>query len=78
MFKRFLEWKVLVGKATGRKLKALYTDNGSEYRSVEFEAYLKKVRYELTVPKIQCQVLKQYTFHFISLSCNEVSVQDTY
>ena len=40
-------------KSTGQKLKALHTDNGGEYISSEFEAYLKKgVRYELTVPKI--------------------------
>ena len=40
-------------KSTGRKLKALRTDNGGEYTSAEFEAYLRKegVRHELTVPK---------------------------
>ena len=53
VFKQFLEWKALVEKSTGRKLKALRTDNGGEYTSAEFEAYLRKegVRHELTVPK---------------------------
>ena len=53
VFKQFLEWKALVEKSTGRKLKALHTDNGGEYTSAEFEAYLRKegVRHELTVPK---------------------------
>jgi len=40
VFERFLEWKALVEKSTGRKLKALRTDNGGEYTSAEFEAYL--------------------------------------
>ena len=53
VFERFLELKALVEKSTGRKLKALRTDNGDEYTSTEFETYLKKegVRHELTVPK---------------------------
>ena len=53
VFARFLEWKALAEKSTGRKLKVLRTDNGSEYTSAEFEAYMKKegVRHELTVPK---------------------------
>ena len=52
VFEKFLEWKALVEKSTGRKLKALRTDNGGEYTSAEFEAYLRKegVRHELTVP----------------------------
>ena len=53
VFKQFLEWKAMVEKSTGRKLKTLRTDNGGEYTSTEFEAYLKTegVRHELTVPK---------------------------
>ena len=53
VFEKFLEWKALVEKSTGHKLKALRTDNGGEYTSAEFEAYMKKegVRHELTVPK---------------------------
>ena len=53
VFERFLEWKALVEKSTGRKLKTLRTDNGGEYTSAVFETYLRKegVRHELTVPK---------------------------
>ena len=43
----------MVERSTGRKLKALRTDNGGEYTSREFETYLKTegIRNELTVPK---------------------------
>ena len=53
VFARFLEWKALVENSTGRKLKALRTDNGGEYASKEFETYLKQngIRHERTVPK---------------------------
>ena len=53
VFKQFLEWKAMVEKSTGRKLKTLRTDNGGEFTSREFDAYLKAegVRHELTVPK---------------------------
>ena len=53
VFKKFLEWKALVEKSTGKKLRVLRTDNGGEYTSAEFENYLKKegVRHQLTVPK---------------------------
>ena len=53
VFAQFLEWKALVENSTGRKLKALRTDNGGEYTSKEFETYLKQdgIRHERTVPK---------------------------
>ena len=53
VFARFLEWKAIVEKSSGRKLKVLRTDNGGEYTSTKFEAYLKAegVRHERTVPK---------------------------
>lgn len=53
VFEQFLEWKALVKKSTGRKLKVLCTDNGGEYTSTEFERYLRSegVRHELAVPK---------------------------
>ena len=52
VFQRFKEWKVLVEKASGRKVKILRSDNGGEYTSAEFAAYLTKegVRHELTIP----------------------------
>ena len=53
VFERFLEWKALVERSTGRKLKALRTDNGGEFTSTEFKDYLKRegIRHELSVPK---------------------------
>ena len=53
VFGKFIEWKAMVEKSTGQKLKKLRTDNGGEYVSNEFEGYLKEegVRHELTVPK---------------------------
>ena len=53
VFEKFTEWKALVEKSTGWKLKTLHTDNGGEYTSAEFTMYLKKegVRHEFTVPK---------------------------
>ena len=53
VFTRFLEWKSMVGRSTGRKLKTLRTDNGGEYTSRDFQSYLKTegIRHELTVPK---------------------------
>ena len=41
VFDKFLEWKAQVEKSTGRKLKALRTDNGGEYMPAKFESYLK-------------------------------------
>ena len=50
---KFLEWKALVEKFSGRKVKILRTDNGGEYTSMELENYLKKegITHQLTVPK---------------------------
>ena len=52
VLQRFKEWKVLVEKASGRKIKTLRSDNGGEYTSAEFAAYLTEegVRHELTIP----------------------------
>ena len=43
----------MVEKSTGKKLKAIRTDNGGEFTSREFETYLKEegIRHELTIPK---------------------------
>ena len=53
VFKIFLEWKSMVEKSSGEKIKILRSDNGGEYTSKEFEDYLKKngIRHEHTVPK---------------------------
>ena len=53
VFEKFLEWKAMVERSTGRKLKTLRTDNGGEYTSTQFGEYLRSegIRHELTVPK---------------------------
>ena len=53
VFDRFLKWKALVEKSSGRQLKVLRTDNGGESMSTKFEDYLKPggVRHERTVAK---------------------------
>ena len=53
VFKCLLEWKAMVEKSCGGKLKVLRSDNGGEYTGREFQEYLKAegVRHELTVPK---------------------------
>ena len=52
VFQRFQEWKALVEKSSGRKVKALRSDNGGEYTSTEFNSYLIKegIKHELTTP----------------------------
>ena len=53
VFEKFTDWKSMVEKSSGMKVKVLRTDNGEEYTSKEFEQYLKKqgTQHELTVPK---------------------------
>ena len=53
VFDCFLRWKALVEKSSGRKMKAIRTDNGGEYTSAKFEDYLRSegIRHERTIPK---------------------------
>ena len=53
VFEKFLEWKSMVERSTGRNLKVLCSNNGGEYMSTQFQSYLKKegIRHELTVPR---------------------------
>ena len=53
VFDRFVEWKALVEKSSRKKVKTLRSDNGGEYTSKKFEAYLKSegIRHECTIPK---------------------------
>ncbi len=44
VFKRFQEWKAMVEKLSGRKLKVLWLDNGGEYTSERFTDYLRSCR----------------------------------
>ena len=52
VLQRFQEWKALVEKLSGRKIKTLQSDNGGEYTSAEFSSYLAKegIKHELTIP----------------------------
>ena len=40
VFSKFLEWKSMVEKSSGEKIKTRCSDNGSEYTSKKFEDYL--------------------------------------
>ena len=52
-FQKFTQWKAMVEKSSGLKIKVLRTDNRGEYTSNEFETYLKKegTQHETTIPK---------------------------
>ena len=53
VFQKFKEWKTIIEKATGKKVKTFRTDNGGEYTSTESDEYLTKegIKHELTIPK---------------------------
>ena len=53
VFGKFIEWKSLVEKSSGYKVKKLRTDNRGEYTSTDFESYLKKegIEHQYTIPK---------------------------
>lgn len=53
VFEKFCKWKSMVEKSSGKKLKVIRTDNGEEFTSKEFEAFLAKegVRHKLIIPK---------------------------
>ena len=42
VFQKFKEYKAIVEKHTGKQIKILRSDNGTEYCNAEFEEYLKK------------------------------------
>uniref|UniRef100_A0A1X7VCR3 Integrase catalytic domain-containing protein n=1 Tax=Amphimedon queenslandica TaxID=400682 RepID=A0A1X7VCR3_AMPQE len=49
----FIEWKSMVEKSTGKKLKVLISNNGGKFTSNEFIAYLTSegIKHELTIPR---------------------------
>ena len=49
VFEKFREWKTMIEKSTGSRLKAIRTDNGGEFTSREFLT-TEGVRHELTIP----------------------------
>lgn len=52
VFERFVEFKNFAERQTERQIKALRTDNGTEYLSSNFENYMKKygIQHQLTAP----------------------------
>ena len=52
VFEKFREFAAYAERATGRKIKALRTDNGTEYLSRAFQAHLKEqgIRHQTSVP----------------------------
>ena len=52
-YSKFCEFKALVEKESGKKVKALRSDNGGEYISGEFKDFYSKegIRRELIVPQ---------------------------
>ncbi len=53
VFDKFLEYKAMVTNRTGKKIKALHSDNGGEYLSKTFSDYLMKkgIKRQLLVPR---------------------------
>ena len=53
VFSKFVEWKTMIEKATGKQVKTLRSDNGGEYVAKDFEHYLKSngIGHQLTVRK---------------------------
>jgi len=53
VLKIFKEYKALVERQTGRKIKCLQSDNGTEYCNTEFDNYLREcgIKRRLTVPQ---------------------------
>ena len=51
VFQKFKEWKIMVENPKGRKVKVLRFDNGGEYTSIEFKAYLasKGIKHQLSI-----------------------------
>ena len=48
VLKKFLEWKSMMEKSSGEKIKTLHSDNGGEYSSKEFEDYLKRIVFAMS------------------------------
>ena len=53
VFRKFIEWKAMVEKFSRKRVKTLWTDNGREFISKQFEDFLKMegIHHEHTVPK---------------------------
>jgi len=51
VFQKFNEWKTIVENQKGQKVKVLRSDNGGEYTSAEFKAYLagEGIKHQLSI-----------------------------
>ena len=60
VFQRFKEFKYSVEKETGYEIKCLRSDNGGEYKSANFETFLRDngIKHECAVPKTPEQNIK--------------------
>ena len=76
VFDRFLGWKAMVEKSSGKKLKTFRTDNGGEYTSKKLKEFLKPegIRHEYTISKpseqnrVAEQLIKPNTCRISSLN----------
>jgi len=70
---RFVQWKSLVEKSSGKKLKAMRTDNGGEFTSTQFNDYLRTqgIRHEQTILKTPEQngVAERLNRTLVEMSC---------
>ena len=59
VFSKFVQWKTMIEKATGKQVKTLRSVNGGEYVAKDFEHYLKSngIRHQLTVRKLQSRTV---------------------
>ena len=53
VIEKFVQWKTLVEKSSGKKLKTIRMDNGGEFTSTQFDDYLnaKGIRHERMILK---------------------------
>src|SRR5436190_17469348 len=51
VFQKFKEWKTMVENQRGRKVKALRSDDGGEFTSMEFKEYLARhrIKHQLSI-----------------------------
>ena len=63
VFVKFLRWKTMVEKSTGKEVKNVRSDNGGEYISHELDRYLKNegIFHQYTIRKVETKrsILKE-------------------
>ena len=65
-FDHFKDWKELVKRETGKKVRIFHMDNGGEYSSKEFEGYLQwqGINHQVTAPYTSAQNSKAEWLHW--------------